>query len=68
MTKDLKSGHGQRSDEFIIMQLTRGFGYLYDNHFKIITRIMTNHIISGHIKFLGTSYNFWNTHIYTNIT
>ena len=41
------------------MELIRKFGYFYDiQHFKIITGIMIDNIIPGHIRFLGISYNF----------
>ena len=56
MTKSLKCPLGR---EFIIMELIRKFGYICDKqHFKIITRIMTDTL--GHIRFPGMSYNFWN--------
>ena len=41
------------------MELTRKFGYLRDaQHFKIITRIMTDNIILRHIQILEILYNF----------
>ena len=46
----------------LTVQLTRKFGYFYDTqHFKIITRTMTDNIIpehTGHTIFLGIPYNF----------
>lgn len=43
-------------------------GYFCDmQHFKI-TRIMTSNITRGHIRFLETSYNFWNAYINRSIT
>ena len=34
------------------MQLTRKFGYFCDTqHFKVITKIMTDNIITGHTNF-----------------
>ena len=72
MTESLKCPLGR---EFIIMELIRKFGYICDKqHFKIITRIMTDTlghirfpgyvelwlILPGHIRFPGMSYNFWN--------
>ena len=61
MTKDLK---GMVKD-LIRMQLTKKLDYCCDiQHFKIITRIMTDNILPGHTKFLGIPYNFYN--IYSN--
>ena len=49
MTKSLKCPLGW---EFIIMELIRKFGNIHDKqHFKIITRIMTDTL--GHIRFPG---------------
>ena len=39
------------------MELTRKFGYFYDTqHFRVMTRIMTDNIISGYIHNLGISH------------
>lgn len=48
--------------EFITVQLTKKFAYAYDTHFKIISRIMTDNFLPGHIWILCIpSNNFWNT-------
>ena len=44
----------------LIMLLMRDFHYLFDIHFKIITSIMIDNMIPGHMRSLGISYNFWN--------
>ena len=50
--------------DLIAMQLTKKLDYIYViQHFKIITSIMTANLITGHIRFLGIPYNFWNIHI-----
>ena len=60
MTKDLK-WHGQRSDSKAV---DKKLGYFCDiQHFKIITRIMTDNIIPGHTTFLGIPYKFWSIYI-----
>ena len=44
------------------------FGYSCGmKHLKIITEIMTDNIIAGHIGFLGISHNFWTTYVNINI-
>ena len=49
--------------DLITVQLTNKFGYFCDLQvFKIITRIMTDNIMSGHIHILRISYNFQNTY------
>ena len=55
MTKVLKG----RVKDLITMQLTKKVGYCCDiQHCNIITRIMTDNIIPGHIQILEISYNF----------
>ena len=42
------------------MQLTKKCGYFCDiQHFKIITRIMTDNVLSAHIQLLEILNNFW---------
>ena len=46
------------------MLLTRKFAYFCDiRHFKLTTRITSDNIIPGHIRFLVMLYNFWSTNI-----
>ena len=46
------------------MELKRKFGYFCDTkQFKIITRIVTDNIILGHIRYLEISHGYWNTYI-----
>ena len=65
MTKDfLKMTIVKDWWKFIIMELIRKFCYFCGTqHFKIISRIMTDSIIPGHIRILGVSYNFQNAYI-----
>lgn len=62
MAKDLK---------MVIVKELRTFGCFCEIHFTKIPRVTSDNIILGHIRFPGTSYNFWNTLITcfpTNIT
>ena len=57
MKKDLK----WLVKDLITMQLTRKLGYFTDiQHFKIITRIMTDDIIPGYTRFPEISHSFRN--------
>ena len=53
--------------DVITMQLTRKFGYFCDiQHFMMITKIMTDSILSGYIRFLGISHHFLE-HMYSSM-
>lgn len=59
MTKDLRVPIVKDLMRVIIIELTMKFDYFSDiEHFKIMTRIITDNIIPRHIKLPGISYNF----------
>ena len=58
MIKDLKFGMVKNLIKVLYNAVARKFGYFYDTHSKIITRITSDNIVQGHIRILGNSYNF----------
>lgn len=49
--------------DLIKMSLTGNLAISVTQHFKII-RIMADDTVSGHTRFLGIPYTFWNIYIH----